>query len=181
MSAIGAAHRDGGQGGNLLLRRTDWPRTVATLTSIGRTGLTRCPDTDHGGVAPRAARASPATPVQLIVLTGAGRAFCAGGKVKSMAESGESQSAADFGGSSLDSPLEAAGFEPTVPLPQTTIFQDRRIQPLRHAFPRMTSSRGAPRRSGSGTGFAPRAWRVFRFRRTAASRISKGWPRRPKA
>ena len=36
-----------------------------------------------------------------------------------------------------------------------------------------TSLTRAPRGSGSGTGLSLRAWRVFRFRRTAVSRISR--------
>jgi hypothetical protein len=47
------------------------------------------------GVVPDAAcpRHAGDLAVQLIMLTGSGLAFCAGGKVKSMAESGQSQSA----------------------------------------------------------------------------------------
>src|SRR5215469_18928501 len=43
-----------------------------------------------------------------------------------------------------------------------------------------TSPTRAPRGSGSGTDLALRAWRVFRSRRTAASRISRGPRWRPR-
>ena len=42
-----------------------------------------------------------------------------------------------------------------------------------------TSLTRAPRGSGSGTGLSLRAWRVFRFRRTAVSRISRARRWRP--